>query len=429
MDPNILGSKPVVSKWLWIILAIIVVLAAGFFSWYYLSGPGKKVTATTPTTTAADDSSSTTVMTQQTNQIITADIENNDLVFYYFDTTNNKLISKTTGNNKTGLNIFTGSSMSSMDDVQFDTNGNAYFLAGEDPAKTEPESPYVVSRIYQSPDKLIFQTDEKTEGTFSVWRLNKAGVKVYVATPKDSKGTNDYNLISVDTKTLQKENIASLGAINSRLFLNSDETKIMVIESRERIDSGYHYRDFYAKTVDLTSKKVGEKLIYQGTKNEEWFSADFLTAGPKLLKAAGSSKEGDVYTLKTVDLANQEISTPYTIKGIGQVVFPIQWSPDGMKLLFGVAEYGDKNTLPKDQGIVEYDYNTGKSQQIITTEMKNGQDSNNRAFIVNNSFDGSSFIYFMGQKLYYYDIAGKKQYEIGQGMTQSSLISSFRFVK
>ncbi|AKM82044.1 MAG: hypothetical protein UT28_C0001G0233 [Berkelbacteria bacterium GW2011_GWE1_39_12] len=45
-------TRPVVSRWLWIILAIIVVLAAGFFSWYYLSGPGKKVTATTASATA-----------------------------------------------------------------------------------------------------------------------------------------------------------------------------------------------------------------------------------------------------------------------------------------------------------------------------------------------------------------------------------------
>lgn len=48
------GTRPTVSKWLWITLIIVVVVAIVLGTWYYLMGPGKKVaTTTTPSTTTA----------------------------------------------------------------------------------------------------------------------------------------------------------------------------------------------------------------------------------------------------------------------------------------------------------------------------------------------------------------------------------------
>lgn len=54
------GTKPVVSKWLWIAVVVVILIGGAFAAWYYLIGPGKTKTATTtPTTNFTSTSDST----------------------------------------------------------------------------------------------------------------------------------------------------------------------------------------------------------------------------------------------------------------------------------------------------------------------------------------------------------------------------------
>lgn len=443
-EPVPSSDKPVQKRRInWIMigvisLAIILVATGGYFAWAKygnkITKTANKTTDTATNTTETTPTTTTPVATvaDRTNQIVVvAPKDDGSLTYYYFDTNSKKIIEKTTENNKTGFSVGTGDA-TQIESVQFLPTDKSFFLATEDPKKMEPEMPYIISKIYQSPDKLVFGSDEAKGEIFEAWKINKAGTKIYALIPDKEQKNRDLYEINVSDGT--KTKLVSLGEIssNSPLYLNSDETKALVGKSKVRVENNYYYHDIYSETIDLSSKKVSENLLWKDNGTTQWISSEGFSFGPKLLKAVTHFKEGDNYGLRSIDVATGVSEDIYKIKGVGQAS-NITWSTDGSKIAFDVSQYGDKSELPSDQGIVMYDYNSKKSTQLLTTNIiRDGAVEKNRASVISGSFNDKGLAYFVNNNMNdrdinYLDIQTLKTYQIDKTLSSVSFFSGYTF--
>lgn len=394
------------TKWFVGILIGLIIIIGGFFAWQKLK------TNLVISPVAKND-----------GKVVIPRYDNGKLIYTYFDTVSKKIVLTTEDNNSTGFSVGTESSVLGNDPVQFSTDGQSYFLACEDPAKSGPEMPALIAKIYQAPDKLIFGVDETKEGVFSGWRLTKNGSKIYILTSVDKN--NNWNLISVNTGSLEQKTIANVGKVNTKLFINDSETEALVGEPRERIENGYHFYDMYVKIINLNTSKINEKLIWKDRQPGPFpfFQLDSMSFSPDFTKAVDDYTANGVYTVRVINLANQSEKDIYQFNGSAQAG-NIVWSPDGTKVIFSSKTYG--STIPQDQGVLMYDFKTNKTTQLVKTNIssQNGL-MKGEARVFDNSFNGNSFVYLEGNAVKYFDISQMESSTIISNVSNSYIDSAY----
>ena len=394
-------------------VAVVVVLALGGaafaltrIKFMQSSTPTMATVTSLPHSTSPDmtalHSSSTKPAESMKGQIVLATINNGDtpsLVF--FDTVGKKVV----GHPTQKAAVSAGSSVDENDKIQFDSTGRAFVYMGQ-AGGIGGNNPIYAEITDASTGKVILK--ENNDSSFSQWLVTKDGSTIYAAL--GGKRT----LYAYATSDGTKSKITDLGAINGTIFFDSTQTHIYAVESRERVDSGIHY-DTVLKTVDLARRTMTERIIGVGTKDNSIPDVEGLVFGPKMLKAATLLDPFNSASIGTVDLSTGTIKSLFPFGGPGQTP-GVEWSPDGMKLIFAIANIG--KSIPEKQGIFIYDFASGTATQTIGTTLsyneKNSPATSGELSLVKGSFDGSSFIYTKNETAFYHEISSGKDYPLGK---------------
>ena len=293
--------------------------------------------------------------------------------------------------------------------VQVASNGDTYYYesVGVEGGIGGGPSPSVsFTEIRKAPNGVIFHQDG-TRVVAKAWKLTKNGSKLYVLLPAATGSGSDVYVIN--TVTLAKQRVATVGTVSTPIFLNADESQLLVGEDRKRVEGGYEYHDYYSRQANLATGSVTEKFLWKDHNNGHFpfFDLSSFAFGPKLLKAVAVDRSNGNYTLHSINLADGKESDLYQFKGPeGDNI--AEWSSNGLQVLFATgAPFAADFAAPIDQGILLYDFDTNKTTQIIKTNIatKGPNAVGYAPRLVRNSFDGTSFVYSEGNSIYYYDIS------------------------
>jgi len=377
--------------------------------------------ATTPTPTA------TAAANSLAGKIVITTVGNNFTQYLFNPTT--KEVEKTTKDIGPADYQNGGYGSSDNDVVQVASNGDTYYyesvgvITGDAPAPA-PGSSY--TEIRRAPNKVIFH-QSGNDVVAGDWIISKDGSKLYVALPAATGTSSD--LYVIDTTSLVKRKVASLGVVSTPLVLSADGTQLLVGEDRKRVE-GNEYHDYYTTIVNLATGSTSQKLLWKDRDDNHFpfFELDSLVFGPKLLKTVGFDSSNGVFSLHAVNLSDAKESDLYLFKA-QERGSSIVWSPDGLQVLFGTGTTFSNNAgAASDQGLLVYNFDTNKTTQIFTTniEEKDGAATGGDARPVSDSFDGKSFVYNQDDSIYYYDIALAKKFLITADAKNVDQITAIR---
>ena len=423
-------SKPL--KVLLGVFAVVLLGTLGYFVWFE-NQQALDTDEPKPSTASGDTASGqkTTDAQKRAGQIVITAISQADTLEYnYFNTQTHSFVEKTT-NNQGSDKVSGGGSIYDTCKIQFSSDGSSHYFSSLEGGMEAADPKTLYSAVYRSPGTLVYKTTGD-KGLFDRWLITKDGKYLYVAKAA-TQDSEQYELLKVNTTTSGATKVADLESYHGRIWMNSDETKIITGTSKERVEDGFHYRDVYIKTVTLSDGGVKEALIWKGEKNGN-LDYDGLKIGPKLLKGISdfTADRRTKVTMRTINLSDNQVEDIYTLGGGGQA-HQILWSSDGMKVVFVVEGYG--SPMPTDQGIVLYDFSTEKATQILRTDYAYVNDTyTGYARVVPGLFDSKGFAYTetsgstnqaQNGTLYYYDLAGKTSYKVAENI--GGAVSAYRY--
>jgi hypothetical protein len=409
MDNN--EPKPRLSRPLILVTILLLILIAGG-SYLILH---RSTTNTSPTVVASSLPTAPEVLT---GHIVLSTVQDDTFNSYYFDKLTHRIVAKNTITAPEGL--LNGSTYDNAK-VQYLANGDAYYRTDTGGGIGSSDDPPLATKIYKYPDTLILD-NEKAGGLFNGWLVTKDGSKIYFAKSASSESDASRDLMVLDTKTLAIEKVVTLGNIDAPLAMNADETKILAVDERMTTKDGQTSSgDYYTKIVNLSDKTLSESLLWKQKDVSPFpsFSASSLSFGPNFLKAVGDYRADNKATIRTIDLKDAKETDIYTMQGRGKSE-QIEWSPDGMKIIFAVSTF---DSTPEDQGIVLYDFATEKSTQLVKSrEVLTTFGYSGTARLIPGSYDGNTFLYSIAGRdlgentVYFYDIASRKEYEVARDL-------------
>ena len=376
--------------------------------------PSPSTPTTTSDTVATPDSTveSSRPANPHAGQIAISTVDSTGKVkVYYYDPTTNQVVSTV----NLELESDQGGSIIDNDKVQFAANGDIYVYSSLLGGMGGPDEYPVYAQIVRYPDKKVILRRDETAKLFNQWLLSADGKTIYVLLPKGDLNPSDgYEMVlyAVNTATQSLSELVSFGFTDSPLHVTGDGNRLFLVESRTYSENDLFFSDLYLKTYDLHDQKYTESLLYKddGVYNFPAISSN-LHFGPNRLKAAFSYGNNGTYSLRAIDVDTQKETDLFDLGGSGQAN-SIQWSPDGQQILFGVSNLG---SVPTQQGIQLYSYVTHQTTQLLKTDAKAVDGVNTgEAYVLDNSFNGSSFLYMIDRRatIYYYDIATKQTHEI-----------------
>lgn len=278
------------------------------------------------------------------------------------------------------------------DPIQTSEDGETIvFYAGEAPLGLPCYEcgPNLVSKLYLSPDELIFETNEDKQ-LFGQWVLRSDGKIIYVAIPRDRHADSPMvDLFEISILSHQaKKIVEDIGDIDAPLVLDKAQKNILSFFEKERIENNYHYYDIYSTEINLETKSVTKELVTRDDGDSfPFFSVRGLKGSPDLTKVVSldqdisSSKEH--YYIRVIDLKKRKDEEILTLIKFPNAEF--SWSPDSKLLLFNLyrADLSQK-------GIWLYNFETQESQKPVRNLDPTG---NIHLSFINGSFDGQRFLY------------------------------------
>jgi hypothetical protein len=284
--------------------------------------------------------------------------------------------------------------------IQISENGEIIvFYAGEAPLGLPCYEcgPNLVSKLYLSPNELIFETNEDKQ-LFGQWILRPDGKVIYVAVPRDRHAKSpivDLFEVSISSHEAKKI-VEDIGNINAPLVLDQNQKNILSFFTKERIANNFHYYDIYSTKIDLETKSVTKELVTKDDGDSfPFFSVESLEVSPDLSKIVEIDQDliGSVRGLwvRMINLNTHEDKKIFNVSVFSNADFI--WSPDGTLLLFALSPHEAYESLQQlQQRIWLYGFRTQTSRMLI--EKSGVSDIFDRAVLLEEgSFDGERFLY------------------------------------